>query len=142
MNEPTTTSTHLPVTRPRTWVRVLLMLAIFASGFVVGAYATGVFIRGKVIESIKSPESVPPRIAARLRRMLGLSAEQTDEVTAIIEKRRLAIQSIRREFQPQIEEQLDEAQSEIAEVLNTEQRERWQRHITEMRSIWLPPLPE
>jgi hypothetical protein len=121
---------------------VLLMLAIFASGFVVGSFATGMFIRGKVIESIQSPESVPPRIAARLRRVLDLSDAQTDEVTAIIEKRRLAIQSIRREFQPQIEKQLDEAQAEIAEILSGEQRERWQRHITDMRSIWLPPLPE
>jgi hypothetical protein len=123
-------------------VRVLLILAIFASGFAVGSFATGVFIRSKVIESIQAPETVPPRIAARLRRLLGLSDEQTKEVTAIIDKRRLAIQSIRREFQPEIETQLDEAQAEISEVLTAEQRERWQRHFEEMRSIWLPPLPE
>lgn len=142
MNDVTLPTPLQPTRRTPTWVRLLLMFVIFFSGMVVGAYSTGVLIRGKVMESIKTPETVPPRIAARLRRILDLSEEQTAQVTAILDRRRLEIQTIRREFQPRIEEQLNEAQSEIATILSEQQRTLWQQHFAEMRATWLPPLPK
>jgi hypothetical protein len=142
MNEAISTTPTLPATRTRGWVRWVLMFVIFVSGFALGAYAAGIVIRSAVIESIKTPEIVPPRIAARLRRLLDLTDEQTEQVTAILEERRLAIQSIRREFQPQIEAELDQAQTGIAAVLSDEQRGHWQRHFTEMRALWMPPVPK
>jgi hypothetical protein len=142
MSETAISKVVVPSTHPSAWKRIVLALVIFGSGCIVGSGATVFIVHRRIMESIHSPETVPPKVAAHLRRFLDLTDEQTEQVTAILEGRRLAIQSIRREFQPQIEQELDQVQAEIAAILNDEQRQRWQQHFTQMRSVWLPQLPK
>jgi hypothetical protein len=118
-----------------------LAAAIFVAGMVVGAGVTVRAARNQLLEAVHHPETVPPRIAARLQWKLGLSEEQTAKATAIIEQHRLAIQQVRREFQPQIEAELDLAETEIAAVLNDAQRAEWEEHFRTMRATWLPDAP-
>jgi hypothetical protein len=126
--------------RSRGWLRVGLAVVIFISGFVIGGFTVATVIHNRVVESVHHPELVTSRIAARLRSVLDLSDGQTEEVTAIIEERRLAIQEIRREFQPRIEQELDKAQQQIAAILDARQQVAWEQHFQAMRDKWLPPL--
>ena len=130
---------RLPRSRP--WLRLLLMSVIFLSGMVVGVGGTLIFIRQQVQQRIHHPETAPARVAARMKWMLGLDDQQTAEVEQIIRERQRAIQGIRRDFQPQLEEELDLLGEEVSAVLNTQQQAEWQQKYGEMRERWIPRLP-
>jgi uncharacterized protein YdeI (YjbR/CyaY-like superfamily) len=82
-----------------------------------------------------------PRRAQRLRRPLGLSDAQTQQVEQILVERQQALQKIRAATQPQVEAELDLIQQQIAEVLDAKQREQWQRLFNKLRSTWIPSAP-
>jgi len=140
---PATEPTATP-TRPkrRRWLSVLLSLVIFFSGLIVGTGGTLIVIRNVALQRIHHPETVPDRIARQLRRKLRLDDEQTDQVRQIVAERQLAFQKIRRDVQPQIEAELDIARQQIGEVLDDDQREKWEAHFDHLRKTWLPPPPE
>jgi hypothetical protein len=118
-----------------------LALLIFVSGVVVGGGVTLIAVRNRALRAIHHPEEAPPRIAARLRSALALSAEQTRQVETIVRTRQQALQAIRREVQPRVVAELDRVESEIAAVLDAEQRAKWHALFNHLRETWLPPPP-
>ncbi len=131
----------VPAPRRRLWVRVLLSLIIFVSGGAAGTGITLLVIRNRVLHAIHHPEEMPSLIARRLRGTLHLSDEQVQQVEKILGRRQLAIQSIRRKFQPPIEDELDCVEREISEVLDDQQRTHWREHFEQLRGEWIPSLP-
>lgn len=119
----------------------MLMVVIFLSGMIVGVGGTLIFIRQQVQHGIQHPEEAPQRLANRVRRVLGLDEMQRDKIEELIRTRQTALQSIRREFQPQFLQEFDELGEEIGEVLNEEQRAEWQEWYGQLRERWIPPLP-
>jgi hypothetical protein len=128
--------------RPRRrWLRVILWLVIFGSGLFVGTGLTLMAVRRGMLEAIHHPEKMPANLANRLRRPLRLSDEQAEQVEQILSQRQVALEAIRVRYQPEIEQQLDRIEAEIADVLDEKQREAWYRMFDNKRRIWIPPLP-
>ena len=130
--------------RRRLGIRVLWSLIIFASGGVAGTGITLLVIRDRVLHAIHHPEEMPALIAARMRGNLDLSGAQVLQVESILNRRQLAIQAIRRQFQPQVESELDRVEKEISTVLNDEQHAlRCAQNFEQLRGDWMPsPPPE
>lgn len=82
----------------------------------------------------------PQRITDRVRGKLGISDEQAARIKAILSERQKAIQALRRQVQPQIEDELNQAREEVAALLNPEQAEKWRKRFDKLR-IWFPALP-
>ncbi len=138
---PAPTASLPPPRRRRWWVSLGLALVIFASGCIVGGTATLLVARNRILHALHHPEEGPARIAARLKRKLDLTDEQTKKVEAILARRQAALAAIRRRVQPEVESQLDLVESEIAEVLDDSQRAEWRQRIEALRATWLPPKP-
>ena len=125
-----------PRHRWRTW---LLALVIFLGGGAVGSAVTAVAIIHGVRHAMMHPEEAPMRIAARLKRPLDLSPQQSAQIQQIIASRQQSLMQIRRQVQPQIEGELTTLETEIAAVLNPAQQTKWHTMVTRLRENWLPP---
>ncbi len=144
MSETTENDNRTNPMRPsqsKPWLRLLLLLIIFLSGVIVGTGGTLLAVRQRVLHRIHHPEEMPAIVAARLRHKLGLSDKQVEQVETVLRNRQDDIQAMRREFQPQLEGQLDQLAAEISEILDDEQRSRWKEHFQMLRNTWLPAVP-
>lgn len=126
----------------RGWLRPLLLSMIFLSGLLVGVGLTLMAVRHGVLYGIHHPEEMPVKVTSRLRRPLSLSDEQAAQVESIIRQRQERLQDIRRRFQPEVEAELELVYQEIREILNDQQRQRWDRMYENLKQTWIPPLPE
>jgi hypothetical protein len=128
--------------RRRTWLRWFLTAVIFFSGCLVGIGGTLMFVRQQTLLSIHSPETIPARVTARLRRPLGLSADQALQVESIFRKRQQSLQHIWQKFQPEFDVELSQLEREVGQVLDEQQRSRWERVFEHVRRTWVPaPQP-
>lgn len=125
----------------RTWLHCVLWIVIFGSGAIVGGGTTLLVVRNRVLVSIQHPEDMPATLARHLQRMLDLDDQQRVDVETILQRRQKTLQELRRDVQPRIEQELDQAEREISEVLRDDQRTEWQKRFNNLRSRWLPPLP-
>lgn len=144
MNEQSHTQVSQPLPPPerrRRWLTILLALVIFAAGVVSGGGLAVLFLVNRLQYAIHHPEVAPARIAATLDRRLGLDDEQEQQVEQIIARHQTEIAAIRRQFQPQIMQQLDQVRDEVAAVLTEPQREKWSQLFEQFQSRWLPALP-
>ncbi|MHB8900235.1 MAG: hypothetical protein ACYC6Y_15910 [Thermoguttaceae bacterium] len=130
-----------PPRRSGSWLRLFLYLVIFVSGGLVGAGGGLLIIRSGALFAVHHPEAMPARIVDRIDSSLSLSDPQRRQVESILRERQRAIQEIRVEFQPRVEEELDRLEADVSAVLDPVQREKWQRRIDYLRRTWLPPLP-
>ena len=110
---------------PRTWVRILVSLIIFAAGVVAGNGLTLIVVRHRVLYAIQHPEEMPARVAGRLRQTLHLDDRQSQAVEQILVQRQHSLQAIRRQFQPEVEREFDRVAREISAVLDEKQRASW-----------------
>jgi hypothetical protein len=130
-----------PPRRKRRWLAAILIFFVFVAGMMVGSGLTIAVAVHKLRYAIHHPEEVPARITAVLSRRLSLSRDQALTVEGLIAKRQSRFQEIRREVQPQVQIELDGLREEIAGVLTSEQREKWERLYSESVRTWLPPAP-
>ena len=129
----------LPPRCRRRWLRWLLWLIVFGSGFVAGVGLTLIGVRKGLLEAIQHPETMPRKMAQRLRRPLQLNDEQMRRIERIVAERQQALQQIRIRVQPEVDAELDVIQREIAQVLDEQQRTKWEQLFRQLRSTWLPP---
>jgi len=146
MSEPETPEVQqeaaAPKLRPRRrWLPYVLGVVVFICGCIVGAGGTVLIIRQHLLHAVKHPEEAPPRITKAMRRHLGLSDSQAQEVEQIIRKHQKRLQSIRAEAQPQVVEVLRDVEAEVAEVLDDRQKEKWHTKLKRLRELWMPPAP-
>jgi predicted Co/Zn/Cd cation transporter (cation efflux family) len=116
-----------------------LALVIFVAGLASGVALTVHFAVSRLQFAIHHPEAAPPRIAAVIQRRLDLDDQQRAAVEKIVAQHQLEIAAIRRQFQPEIVEQLDSVRDEIAAVLSEPQRARWTLLFEQFKERWLPP---
>lgn len=128
-----------PPLRPRRRrLRWLLWLIVFGSGFVIGAGMTLIGVRRGMLEAIHHPETMPKKVAQRLRRPLQLREDQVHRIEQIVRDRQQALEQIRIRVQPEVEAELDVIDREIAQVLDESQRVKWQKLFDQLRRTWLP----
>jgi hypothetical protein len=128
----------------RRWRRrhILMATVIFLGGAACGAAVASHLILRSIHQTMHHPEGLSAHIAARLTRVLDLTDTQSQQVREIIERRQQALIAIRRDIQPKVEVELSILETDIHAVLNEEQRVKWQEHVRQFRTHWLPPIPE
>lgn len=125
----------------RRWLSIVLALVIFVSGVLVGGGVTVLVAVRQIRDVIAHPERAPDRIVARLHSKLKLNDQQTKQVEQIVKRRQAALIEIRRTVQPQVLEQLDQFEREVADVLKPDQKQRWHELLANLRTQWVPPMP-
>ncbi len=134
------TASVLP--RKKRWRSVLLGLIILLCGIAIGAGSAVVIIQKVVLSAIWNHQEMPDRLTQRIRDKLHLTDEQTQKVRAIIVERQQAIQAVRRDCQPRLEKELEQAKEEIASVLDPRQAKAFRGRFDYLRrSYWPPPPP-
>ena len=136
-NQSTITLPPVPRRRFR-WLRTLL---VFFAGIVVGGAMTVIFIVHRVEHAIHHPEDAPPRITKYLTRKLDLSPAQHDQVLSIVQQRQQSLLALRQEIRPRLNTQLEELRVEIDNVLNADQRAKWEKLYRDTKDRWLPDQP-
>ncbi len=131
----------LPHRPRRRWVSWLLALLLLMSGAGIGSGLTALAMVRGVQHRLRHPEEFAARATARLRRFLDLTDQQAIEVEAALRTRQAALQKIRREVQPQVEEELRLLQAEVAASLTPDQADKWNRWFEQKRQTWLAPPP-
>ncbi len=125
--------------RPRRkYLRVVLALAIFLSGAVAGAGGTVLALRGIVLHGLHHPEDAAAWVSNRLGHRFNLNAEGTAHVSEIITKHLRALEAIRQEFRPRIDEQLLALRDEVAAQMGEPEASRWKKNFDELRERWTP----
>lgn len=118
----------------------LLCALIFLSGAVAGGTVAFFGAYRVIVRAAQHPDDAPDAIISRMKDSYGLTDEQTRRIRAIIERRHGEIRALRNEFVPQLLEQLDGIRSEVAEVMNAEQAERWNRRFETLHRRWIVPI--
>ncbi len=120
----------------RSYTRLLLPVLIFLCGCLVGVGATVTFIEYRMFSMMRRPTPEPKDIVTKLKSDLGLDADQTRKVEAIVQ----AHDPKMRRFFREADLNRKRFESEIAAVLNAEQKEKWRQRCEAMQKF-LPPLP-
>lgn len=124
----------------RRWIwTILLALAIFVSGVLVGGGLTFKVINGWFKRSFQDPSVLAERITRRMKKKLDLTDEQAGKVHRIISEQQKALQSLRKQVRPQIEAQIEKTRRELSVVLTSEQARKWKIRFDHYRKFWLPP---
>lgn len=110
----------------RAWFRAILAgTALLLCGAVIGS-SVAVFVVKRAVDNRRNnPESMPARAAQRITNDLDLDPEQQTHVQAIVDRRHERLGEIRREFGQASRTELRAMHEEIAAILTTEQRARW-----------------
>ncbi len=128
--EPEEQADALPPPRRFPWRQLVLGLVILVCGIVIGA--SGALLLGKR-GWFRTRDPMPRDLMPRMTERLKLNPEQQKQVGQIVSKRLAAVAEIRGEMRPRIGEQMQLMQSEVAEVLNAEQKAEWRRWFREVQ---------
>jgi hypothetical protein len=134
---------NAPIAKPRRrrlWT-ILLALAIFSCGVLVGGGLTFKIITIGYKRAFQEPEVLAEKITRRMERQLDLNNDQLIQVRRIILEQQKALQALRKEFRPRLDGQLEKTRLELAAVLTPEQARKWEKRFAHIRKFWLPPLP-
>jgi len=129
-----------PRRKGRRWKTAGLGLLLLVCGAVMGSGITVLAARKLVVDAMRDPDRFPRFAAARAKRHLGLSDEQTSQVREILIRRFHAIRRIRAESRPRIEEQIARMNEEVAAVLDERQAARWRERVEAIRRMLPPPV--
>jgi len=132
---------RLPVMKNgRRWLLLPLGIVILLSGIAIGAGGGFFFHKKMIVSAFQHPEQIPENITGQMKKKLNLSAEQTEQVKAILTKRMRIVREIREEIRPRIEEQIDLTKEEVAGVLDESQAKQWREEFVRFLRILPPPL--
>ena len=121
---------------------VLMSALILFSGIIIGAGLTLIVTgdSGTQKSLPPGPEYMSRRMVERIVRELKLSPEQHEQLKPIIQKRMKAMDDIRNQARPQINNELKLMNEEIIAILDEGQKQIWedkikkmQEHFTRMR---------
>ncbi len=115
-------------------------LLLLLCGVIIGASLTAAFGFNRLMATIHEPETIPPRIVARMKWNLSLTDEQAEQVEAIITDLQRDLVSIRDRNLPEIERELEQARTEVLEVLTPEQGEIYNRGFEKLRNTLVPKV--
>ena len=130
-----------PPRRSRRWLTVLLCVLIFLAGGVAGAGAMALHTVRRVQEAVRHPEVIPERIVARLRRPLGLDAQQELQIRAVLARRQAALLDARAEALARAQPEFEGIESDIAAMLRPEQKDLWSKLYRRFLRDWAPRGP-
>lgn len=110
----------------------LLLLTAHLIGVCVGFFANEAIIRARVRRFSQIPANMPEHVAERLTVRLGLSAEQRQQVYAILLKHDSRMKDAREKSNAMIDALLEEVRLEIAPLLTPEQAEIHKKIVADL----------
>jgi len=125
--------------RSHRWLLALLGVLILVCGIVIGAGAMLIVGPRIVMHTIQHPEHASERFAAKVKRDLRLSEQQTRAVRAIFDKRMGKVEEIVREAHSRVAEQFEQMEQEIAGILDENQVRTWHDWCRRHRPVLLGP---
>ncbi len=126
-----------PPRRRSPWLTVLLCLAIFLGGGVVGAGVTVIHLVRTARAALLHPEQAPERIARRMQKRLDLSDDQTARIETILRRRQVQLLKARAEMLDRAGPELDGLEADVAGALSPGQAARWREQFRRLRGDWL-----
>jgi Spy/CpxP family protein refolding chaperone len=118
------------------------ILLVFLLGAASGAFLTHMVDRARHESFVKGGAGArEDEIVQRLARKLDLDDQQQVQVRVIVRENLAAIRQVRRQYQPQVQEQLEQGQARISALLRPEQRETFQKMIAERKARRPPDGP-
>ena len=134
---------NVPIAKPRrrrVWT-ILLALAIFTCGVLVGGGLSFKIVTVGYKRAFQEPEVRAEKIVRRMERRLDLNSDQVKQVREIILEQQKAFQALHKEFRPRLDSQIEKTRRELAKVLTPEQAQKWEKTFARIQRFWLPPLP-
>lgn len=133
--------TTAPVLYPpkrRWWRDILLGLILFSCGMMLGGVVTTHVITHRV--AVFQQEGIVGKHAlSRLERALDLTPEQAKKVQKILGRGMHELRAIRAGVRPQVDDTLNRVRTEVLELLNEEQKQKWDTRFKVMKGRWFPP---
>lgn len=120
------------------WLHVGLMLAVFVAGAVSGAMFATNQMRLRMERFRNEPAELVQHILPRLQNNLDLTDAQTSAISAVLQEYHPRIVKCRQQSIVDMHHQFDEMESQVASLLNADQRPRWERTANNVRSRFLP----
>lgn len=118
-----------------TWRARIAVIAVFVAGFVSGAAVLNLY-RLRVENQIAHSQDVMIQVALyRMERDLDLTPEQKEQVRQALLGARAEVLGKTREFIPAFRDIFERTQSRIREILTPEQREKFDRIVSERRAF-------
>jgi len=116
------------------WKAIVSIIIVFLLGVLAGALVTYKVYQHRLEGIMKGePKTMSEFIVRRLDRELDLDAKQLEQLRAIVEETHAEMKRVRRQFRPQIEEILARSQEKIRILLRPDQREKYEKIITERK---------
>ncbi len=129
------------LSRHRWWRDVILGIALFTCGFIVGGIlVTKYYI--SLASSVVRDGVDQQKTIAWLQRLLDLNEDQAQRAQAIIARGLDDLRDIRYAVRPQVEAVLERIYNEVSSLLDHRQKQIWERRFSQIRERWFPPLPE
>lgn len=118
------------------FLRLLLMLVIFASGG-VGGYALNSYLREQRSEEARQhPELAVQRSAERMADRLDLSREEAEKLRQVMVERWPSYQKIQAKIMPEMRLQQEETRRRLVGVLRPEKLEKYDKYMEDMLNRW------
>lgn len=125
------------------WKRLrgcLGVFLVFAFGIVVGAAMVGAGIWREVGQIIvQGPDAVVSKVAKRLNDELKLDEDQQRMLAQITTETQIKLRTIQAKNQPEVDNVLRDASDQIRVILNSEQREKFEKIIRRVHVKWRNP---
>jgi hypothetical protein len=111
------------------WRIAFFGTVILLAGIVIGGALMLILMPHKLMRPPRGPEFESLRMIPPLRRDLGLSGEQSEQIKPILDKHMLKLQDIREDARSEISETLEQMNQEISAILSEGQRRIWQGQL-------------
>ncbi len=138
---------ELPPTRPlqppqkRRWTTLILCSVIFISGGVIGAGLAVLWNTRPWPPPRRTLQERTDRLTKKIADKVDLSAEQTEQLRAIIKERLEEIESIRLEISPKMQAQAQLLDAKITPLLDDRQKTKWKKLYAKLFRRWLNKPP-
>ena len=122
-------------------IQVMILLAVFAAGGVVGATVSVRLLLGRIEYYRQNADALPADVAARLHYRLRLDDQQARQIREIIGRRHPRIVHHRDQSAQAMRKEFQQMEQEVAAVLDETQQAQWRAIAATVRQRFLPPAP-
>jgi|SRR5579862_831754 len=119
----------------KNWKAILGVIAIFILGGLAGSITTIGLVRHRLVSG-HGPQMMADLIVRRLSWELRLDRDQRAQLRTIVTEGQEELRAIRKQIQPQVEEQLTRAEGKVRAILRPDQQEKFDKLIAERKARW------
>jgi hypothetical protein len=119
----------------KNWKAIVGVIAIFILGGLAGSITTIGLVRHRLVHGHGS-QMLQDLIIRRLSWDLRLDRDQRAQLRVIVTQGQAEMKVIRKQIQPQVEEQLSRSEAKVRAILRPDQVEKFDKLIAERKAQW------